>query len=102
MVYDGKFKDDKYHGFGVEYNQNKMPMINELDLSNLNNIEYCWSKYEGEFKNDGIRIKELYIIIERDGFGTLTLSNGGKFSGNWKNGLVNGIGTYINKKGDKV
>ena len=77
-------------------------MINELDLKNLNTIEDCWTKYEGEFKNDGIGIKNYIIIVVRDGFGTLNLSNGGKFSGNWKNGLVNGIGTYINKKGDKI
>lgn len=32
--------------------------------------------------------------VVRDGFGTLSLQNGDKYIGGFKNGVVNGHGTY--------
>jgi hypothetical protein len=42
------------------------------------------------------------LTVERDGFGNLMLSNGEKFSGGFKNGVIHGHGTYIKKNGQQV
>ena len=44
----------------------------------------------------------MLIIIVRDGFGTLMLSNGDKYVGEFKGGFVNGHGTYKYKNGNEV
>ena len=65
VVYDGEFKNGKFHGQGI--------LIDPLG-----------TKYAGEWKNG-----------MPDGKGTLTDSDGTKFIGEWKNGKKDGSGTYI-------
>jgi hypothetical protein len=50
-----------------------------FDYKNFENIGTLWKNYEGEF-----------IDGTMDGFGTLTLENGEKLVGNFKEGKVNG------------
>jgi len=47
-----------------------------------------WVKYEGDFLDDN-----------KEGIGTLYLSNGDVFTGEFKNDLVHGKGTYIPAEG---
>ena len=44
----------------------------------------------------------LKYYLVRDGFGTLMLSNGDKYVGEFKGGFVNGHGTYKYKNGNEV
>ena len=63
-IYDGEWKDGKYHGKGT--------------------IEYSDStKYLGEWK-DG----------KRHGQGTYIMSDGSMYAGQWKDSVPNGEGTY--------
>ncbi|CAD8146687.1 unnamed protein product [Paramecium octaurelia] len=90
VIYDGSWTDDQYHGQGIEYNQDQIPMISGLDHNNLTNIT-CWLKYEGAFKRDN-----------REGFGTLSFSNGDKYIGAFKDGQIHGFGTYSYKNGQSI
>jgi hypothetical protein len=54
-------------------------------------VEEYWTKYDGEFKDDN-----------KEGFGTLYLSNGEKFSGTFKKDFVNGPGTFFKLDGTTI
>ena len=45
------------------------------------------------------KIVHISYIKERDGFGTLILSNADKYVGAFKNDKIQGYGTYLKKNG---
>lgn len=70
LAYEGKWKDDKFDGRGVIYNEKPL-IINqgeEINYSDFNNMTEEWTKFDGEFKMD-----------EKVGFGTFYFSNSSKF-----------------------
>ena len=76
MKYVGEFNFGQRHGQGTETFKNGWKYVGEFknDLRNGQGIsEWKGEKYVGEFKND-----------KRNGQGTLTLANGKKESGVWK------------------
>ncbi len=90
--YEGEWLDNTFHGRGIIYNMT----IEELDAdvnysSEMNNIGNGWIKYEGRFANG-----------TKDGMGTLFLSNGDTFTGNFKADFIDGRGSYSKHDKKKV
>jgi len=94
-AYDGDWYEDKFEGFGVLYNENPASLegyySEGFDYKDFNNVDEFWTKYEGEFKEDN-----------KEGYGTLLLSNGEKFSGTFKEDFVTGPGTFFKRNGQVV
>ena len=84
IAYIGEWKQDKFHGKGTVYNENPVPMHEEFDYTNFDNLGDYWIKYEGDFLEDN-----------KEGFGILYLTNGDRFEGQFKEDTVHGSGTYI-------
>lgn len=68
IVYDGEWRDDKYHGFGELKNSFVSPLMEAFSHENMNNVQFGWISYQGEFLNG-----------KRNGSGKLILINGDKF-----------------------
>lgn len=82
-AYDGEWVDDKFDGFGILYNENPAELRQPYNFSDFDNVDEYWTKYEGNFRDDN-----------KEGHGTLFLSNGEKFIGTFDKDFVNGPGTY--------
>lgn len=72
MVYEGRFLNDLYHGYG-----------------RLHDVLDC--EYKGEFKNG-----------KREGYGVKTYPCGMVFKGIFKNDVPDGLGKFILENGDKI
>jgi len=83
LAYVGQWKDDKFNGKGTVFNEQPLPIDGNFDFTNFDNLGEHWVKYEGDFIDDN-----------KEGMGTLYLSNNDKFSGCFVNDLVHGRGTY--------
>lgn len=65
IAYEGEWKQDQLHGYGVLYNEHIAVLDTEFDYQHLELIGDSWIKFEGYFEND-----------MKHGQGTLFLSNG--------------------------
>jgi hypothetical protein len=50
IIYNGEFYEDKFHGFGYQFNIEKKNFTGSINYKDLRSN--FWSKYEGDFKND--------------------------------------------------
>eukprot|EP01015_Nassula_variabilis_P029316 TRINITY_DN6275_c0_g1_i3.p1 TRINITY_DN6275_c0_g1~~TRINITY_DN6275_c0_g1_i3.p1 ORF type:complete len:329 (+),score=47.84 TRINITY_DN6275_c0_g1_i3:66-1052(+) len=91
IAYQGQFKNDKFNGKGVVYNESPVPLNGMLDYSNFDSLEDHWVKYEGTFVEDN-----------KDGSGTLYLVNGEKFIGGFKDDMIHGKGVFQRLDGKTV
>ena len=73
---------------GILYNESPCPLYEDFDFNDFDNIDEFWIKYEGTFSDDN-----------KEGKGTLFLTNGENFMGNFKNDAINGNGVYYGKDG---
>jgi len=88
--YEGEWANNVFHGRGSLYNTNPEKLDEEKAyLENFDEIGHGWKKYEGQFFEG-----------KRHRFGTILLSNGDVFVGNFKENKAEGRGSYTkaNKK----
>jgi hypothetical protein len=88
--YEGEWANNVFHGRGSLYNTNSEKLDEEKSyLENFDEIGNGWKKYEGQF-----------LEGKRHRFGTILLSNGDVFVGNFKENKAEGRGSYTkaNKK----
>lgn len=89
--YEGEWKEGTFHGKGIIYNLTPeevkpgMPYMNDLHT-----VENAWEKYEGKFSKGS-----------KHGFGTLTLTNGDTFTGQFESDNIHGRGSYVTDGGKK-
>lgn len=82
--YEGEWKNNTFDGKGIIYNLTPEELEPQKNYSNdLNQVGNGWIKYEGKFSKGA-----------KDGFGTLFLSNGDTFTGNFNADNVDGRGSY--------
>ena len=83
VVYDGSFLENKFDGHGILFNPlNKEEREEQSEsgpYTDLNEVCDNWEKYEGSFKND-----------EKNGVGTLFISNGDVFFGQFEDDMASG------------
>ena len=65
LAYEGHWKSGEFCGKGRIINENPDKIIGKFNYRDFSEIDFCWSVYEGEFKND-----------HKNGKGTIILSNG--------------------------
>ncbi|RYZ82603.1 MAG: hypothetical protein EOP04_21720 [Proteobacteria bacterium] len=82
--YEGEWANNVFHGRGSLYNTNPERLSGEKNyIENFDEIGNGWQKYEGQFC-DGLRHR----------FGTILLTNGDVFVGNFKDNKAEGRGSY--------
>jgi len=82
--YEGEWEDNTFHGRGIIYNVTPEDLEPGKEYSkDMTQIGNGWIKYEGRFENGA-----------KHGFGTLFLSNGDSFTGNFALDNVEGRGSY--------
>jgi len=82
IAYHGMWKDEKFNGKGVIFNDN--PEVNDqFNYKDFTNLGEMWVKYQGEFEDDA-----------KHGMGTLFLANGDIFIGQFHQDQVHGEGIY--------
>jgi serine/threonine protein kinase len=91
VAYKGEWKEDKFHGKGIVYNEAPVPPVGGFDYSNFDNLQDYWIRYEGDFVNDN-----------KDGVGILYITNGERYQGAFKDDMVHGRGAYMSGDGRKV
>jgi hypothetical protein len=90
--YEGEWKESTFHGKGIVYNLTpEEAEPGKVYMKDLNEIENAWEKYEGKFSKGS-----------KQGFGTLTLTNGETFTGQFESDNVHGRGSYVTEGGKKL
>ena len=84
IAYHGEWREDKFYGKGVVYNEFADELFEEFDYRNFDNLGDYWVKYKGGFVDDN-----------KEGNGVLYLSNRDRFEGEFKDDMAHGQGTYI-------
>lgn len=87
-IYAGDWEKDQYSGTGRLMNKRPQQLLQPFSYFNFNELSNFWLSYQGEFLNNCLH-----------GVGTLTLTNGEKFIGSFREGRVHGEGTYYTKTG---
>ena len=78
VCYSGGWVDNSFHGYGVLNNETIANNFESTNYENFNlNHPQAWHHYEGEFCMD-----------KKNGFGTLFMCNGDKFSGCFVKDLI--------------
>ena len=80
--------DNEFHGTGKVYCLQPIQFSDPFDFGDFNYLDQEWISYEGGLVND-----------KKEGWGTLTLSNGERFEGQFKNDMIEGKGTYYQMNG---
>eukprot|EP01017_Pseudomicrothorax_dubius_P015173 TRINITY_DN1759_c0_g1_i4.p1 TRINITY_DN1759_c0_g1~~TRINITY_DN1759_c0_g1_i4.p1 ORF type:complete len:227 (+),score=58.37 TRINITY_DN1759_c0_g1_i4:103-783(+) len=83
LAYEGEWREDKFCGKGVVYNEVPVPMNAPFRYENFDTLGDYWLKYEGEFYEDN-----------KEGLGTLFLTNNECFTGEFRNDVADGKGTF--------
>ena len=108
-IYEGDWKDDKWHGVGTFKWPNGDVYFGNFANSKRNGqgtlILTSGAKYEGEFVDDNFCGLGMYIWPNGElryqgfwknnkfhGFGVLLKDNGQYYQGHWEDGKINGIG----------
>lgn len=78
--FDGKYKDGKKHGFGIQHYQVFVYSESTFQATDKPSVQ----TYIGEFKED-----------KKNGFGTFIYSNGDIYKGKWLNDKRHGSGVLI-------
>ena len=91
IAYKGEWKEDKFHGKGIVYNELPQNVNGYFDYTNFDNLGDFWVKYEGEFVNDN-----------KDGIGTLFITSGDRYQGSFKDDMVHGKGSYLFGDGRRI
>jgi hypothetical protein len=115
--YEGQFKDGQYHGLGrlrtlnFEYEgafEQSLPKGAGILIKETGVFK---GKFDGNFEPEGmgeIQIpggavyRGMISASRLQGFGTLTDSKGKTYTGNWKDGLKDGLGREKSKAGEYV
>ncbi|CAK73287.1 unnamed protein product (macronuclear) [Paramecium tetraurelia] len=90
-AYEGEWLNDKFQGSGTLYNEEPQALYGDFDYGDFDRIGDYWTRYIGQFNQDN-----------KEGQGTLYLSNGDRFEGNFLQDLINGPGRYIKKNGQII
>jgi hypothetical protein len=91
LAYQGHWTNDEFHGKGVLYNDDPVPIPGMLDPKRLSDVEEVWIMYEGEMENG-----------RRNGQGKLTFINGEYFEGEFRDDEITGLGEFFSLNGSKV
>ncbi|CAD8101391.1 unnamed protein product [Paramecium primaurelia] len=87
-AYEGQWSEDQFHGFGTLYNEHPQYSEECFDYRDFDNVEDYWTKYSGSFKMDN-----------KEGQGSLHLTNGERFVGCFERDLINGKGVFYRMDG---
>lgn len=88
-VYRGEWKDGLFWGKGKLGNLDFESYEGRIDFNDFRNCSKKWVFYEGDFKNNNF-----------EGQGSLVFMNGEKFSGYFKEGMVDGDGCFYRSDGE--
>ncbi|KAM3146948.1 hypothetical protein pb186bvf_001102 [Paramecium bursaria] len=72
-AYQGDWFEDQFQGYGTLYNERPMQLEEPFDYKDFDNVEDFWIKYSGNFEVDN-----------KEGQGTLYLTNGERFVGTFE------------------
>lgn len=86
VIYEGQWKNNKYHGVGRLLNTSSRLSNRLFNYRNMDTIQDKWETYEGEFLNG------LY-----HGKGVLTIDGARRYEGEFKQGYFHGHGAIIDK-----
>lgn len=86
-IYEGEWENSAFHGQGTLYNT-ELKKLDEFDGADFSRLRGGWLKFEGTF-HKGMK----------KGMGTLLMTNGDVFVGNFLNDVVHGRGSYTHKNG---
>lgn len=119
LAYHGNWRNDQFNGKGTVYNESPTKITGEFNFSNFDTLSEYWIKYEGtQIKSNQInqlikfnlkssiisRMTELITLFalfaylgdfvddNKEGLGSIFLSNGDRFVGSFKNDFVHGKG----------
>ncbi|CAD8165162.1 unnamed protein product [Paramecium pentaurelia] len=87
-AYEGKWNEDQFHGFGTLYNEHPQMLEESFDYRDFDYVEDYWMKYSGNFQMDN-----------KEGQGSLHLTNGERFVGWFERDLINGKGVFYRMDG---
>ena len=90
IIYEGYWKDEKFDGKGKLFNE-EPESDNGFTYMDFDQMYDCWKKYEGEFSNN-----------LKNGEGILYLLNGDKFEGMFNNDQINGKGVFTKSNGEVI
>ncbi|CAK75462.1 unnamed protein product (macronuclear) [Paramecium tetraurelia] len=90
-AYEGEWFNDKFQGKGTLYNEEPQMLFGQFDYGDFDQVGEYWTKYVGQFNDDN-----------KEGQGTLYLSNGEKFEGTFLQDLISGFGRYFKANGQEV
>ncbi|CAD8089440.1 unnamed protein product [Paramecium primaurelia] len=82
-AYQGQWSEDQFQGHGTLYNEHPQPLQESFDYRDFDNVEDYWIKYSGNFDQDN-----------KEGQGTLYLTNGERFVGTFQKDFINGPGIF--------
>lgn len=52
IAYEGEWTNDKLHGYGILHNETPTYLNQPIDYKSLHLVDNCWTKYEGNFRED--------------------------------------------------
>ncbi|CAK68131.1 unnamed protein product (macronuclear) [Paramecium tetraurelia] len=87
-AYEGKWNEDQFDGFGTLYNEHPQMLEESFDYRDFDYVEDYWIKYSGNFWMDN-----------KEGQGSLHLTNGERFVGQFERDLINGRGVFYRRDG---
>ena len=88
LAYEGQWKNNEFHGKGKVYSLEPSEITQPFDFKDLSVLDEEWVTYEGGLVND-----------RKEGWGILTLSNGERYEGNFRNDTIEGRGSYYQMNG---
>lgn len=88
-VYRGEWKDSVFWGKGKLTNLDFESYEGPIDFTDFRNCTKKWLFYEGDFKNNDL-----------EGQGSLVFLNGEKYSGYFKDGMIDGDGCFYRSDGE--
>ena len=93
VAFRGGWKEDKFHGKGVVYNEisDDLKPSEDFDYRNFDSLGEFWAKYDGDF-----------LLDNKEGYGSLHIANGDIYEGEFSSDMIHGSGVYYFKNGKKV
>ena len=97
--YEGSWLNGQKNGQGTEYDKNGKLLYSGLWHNNKPLTKQIVMKWVLSPSTEGIYMGSVLGNVPY-GYGVIALSNGDRYSGEWKNGQPEGYGTYLWKSGD--